>query len=356
MVSMFDDSPRTDSSKIRSDETRLDWLNRAARPECEAGRRALNAFFASLTPEQQRRFQRRIESDRDHDNVIAEAYAFLVFEQLGFKVDYEPSLGTRSSPDLLISDDGSFFAVDVTVDGGLGAFNRQQNRVNRLLEQIEERIRTVGFAFAVRDCKQGESNPSPARLARQIQELADGVDHATLVALGPCLPEYDIEDSSTGWCLTLSPIPFKDGSQVPNSPFGMTTSGTWSGDCVGDVKAKVLEKLSQHHDLPYPLLVFVAFNDLMTRPDHNDVVSALYGTTCETRSGEVVKAMRARDGVWTDERERPLAVVTCVNIFGWNMLNRDLTLWKNPTLESIALHRRWKFRMEGRPSEPPMRS
>src|SRR5262249_55252041 len=112
------------------------------------------------------------------------------------------------------------------------------------------------------------------------------------------------------------------------------------------VREKIAEKVSQHRDLPYPLVVFVAFNEISTRPSHEEIVSALYGSTRETFGAGGGIVLRAANWVWRHDRLQPLAVVSSPDVFAWTIEHRGLILWKNPLLESPALHHLWKYKVE----------
>lgn len=344
MAALFSEYERTDASGVQANETSFQWLDRCARPECEIGRRELNTFFDSLSAEIQHRVRRRLGKNRDHDSVVAEAYGYLLFKELGFEVTYEPALGTRSNPDLLIARGSEEIAVDVTIDCGIGSFNRARLRMDRLVDSLNDRVKVTGCAFALRSYVEGHSNPSQTKLARELQRIADGLDLARLAQMDH-IPEYQIEDRASGWRLTLSPIANGEPTRITKSAVGMRSIGTLWSDGVGIIRGKVDEKVAQHRDLAYPLVVLIAMNDFASRPDHEDIQGALYGGTVASPAS----SGREQDWVWRPGRERPLAVITCPNVFAWSLHRRDVTLWANPMLESITLHRSWKYPVERMP-------
>lgn len=124
-------------------------------------------------------------------------------------------------------------------------------------------------------------------------------------------------------------------------------------------------KIKQHRGADLPVIVAIAFNDFLTRPDEFDMGEVLLGTSIwNVSTGNLQEAEYGRkvDGLWTEERRTArsncAAVIDCDHCSVTSPVPTRAVCWSNPHVSLPGFDRRWPFarRWFDLPHDPALKS
>lgn len=270
MPQFFDAMDRDDWKAKRRTESDFAFLNRSAEPWVERMRRLVQELadlHSDLANEEWiGRF--RTDDDRHHNGALFELYVAELIVRQGFTLKRDPfdDSARGRHPDFLVLKDGTpAFVVECTLVDGRFIPHVDQQRVNPVLEKLDELDSTdfVGAAFIPRF---GAQTPPISRVRNDLEAwLAkldpDAVEAANSSDILESLPVWTWENH--GWS-----IGFLTGTRQPDVRGDKTipTHGAWSvgGAHEADVYIKIARALKQKasrygrlEHLPYVIAVAV---------------------------------------------------------------------------------------------------
>lgn len=334
-------------------ESLFDWVDRSARLQVEQGRFALEKWYKDFPEKHRDTLRSRIHSgdDQNFESAMFELFLHQLFSRLGFEVDVEPVLAGGSRPDFLLQAEGKPLCyVEATTDRGLADRNRSTEDARRIMTEMQQHVTVPGFSLLVTKVDRGKQHPSPRRLGRQVNDWLKGLDHAAVVVSRDshsALPEFELCDARSGWCIDMQAVPLKDPTAVPARLVGALSTGAFSLSPM-EMRSVISRKMRQHATTALPVLVAISFLDFASRPDEDDLLEVQLGElqyVVPIQSNEDIRVRRKPNGLWTSTngttRRRGLGILSVMDCYVWSLPKVRATLWQNPSAMAESFVRRW---------------
>ena len=368
-MKLFRDGERTSPGRILPGQSPFAWLEEAAKPGADSARAHLQAAFDHLPNSKKASFVHKLQQNTpDHYAAVVEIYAHEMLRQSGFSMDVEWTSATGSVPEFLARS-GAFTAqVEVTVDLGPDELRRKSDAFDDVIMAATAKVQTPGFGVFVRKVERGSGNLSTNRFVQFLDDWFQSVDHAAerakIVRYGYAALDVRRFTDKSGWSIEMMLWPLDRTDRRLEQLSAMSTESAWS-EAVSRLKNNIRDKLKQHRDETYALVVVAVCNEYLHEPDHADAICALYGTEAQVNwadqePGDYAVGRVDRNAgpmpIWMDNdplrHERLAGVVVVRGVYPWSFDKAAPELWDNPHLPEAKLLRPWPFdRFSWRPGK-----
>ena len=171
---LFDEIERDYIGPSGYGEPHYTFLNRTARPFFDLIRQTLQEWFDCFEAEEKKRETLRnlfrSKNSTKHLSAFFELYLYQLMTQLGFKVEVEPEWPIRRPDFLLTSPTGEQILLEATSSFPDKMFGTAKILENRLLDEIEKRVKSPDFFLNIRIKHAPEGNPPYAKMCRSYRE------------------------------------------------------------------------------------------------------------------------------------------------------------------------------------------
>lgn len=348
---LFTDRARDDPRPLRAPETSFAFYDRVAGPYWDDLRRVLEDWFAHLPaasrPDLRSRFQGK--DRRQVDGAFWELYLHELFRRLGCAVQHQPRVPRAGAPpltpDFLAERDGERLYLEAVAVTDSTVDDRAARRRMDLVDAINARVASPGFALAFEIERMGSATPRVSEIARSLQGWLDGFDPDRVAAVQR---RWGISDWPAwewvggGWRLraVAMPKPPEARGGPDDRVIGLGPSWGKVADAFADARAirdKLREKAEKYDGLDAPYVLALLVRRGFCTED--DVAGALFGGG--TLDATLIQGGRIdpsgagdRDGLWATragpDRRHVSGVLCAINLIPEQVAERAPTLWHNP--------------------------
>ncbi|MBI4499854.1 MAG: hypothetical protein HY700_01715 [Gemmatimonadetes bacterium] len=332
---LFSAVPRTDPSPSRHTESTYAFLDRCAKPGCEAIRRELQSWFDRYPASKQSALLRRMVAD-DFSSAFFELYLHELFHVLRLAPEVEPErAGGR--PDFGCCGESEFLVEASVVGGASHADRGRRAMVGAILDAINQVPSPDYFLEVVEFEIKGPQQPSIRAITQFVTSQIEMADYESLAELQQCdletLPKWVLEDQRVR--LVIRPIPKNAARGKP----GVRSIGIYpvAGGLVRDqesIRDRLAEKAKKFGPAEVPVVLAI---NTQTKwgADRDDVIGALFGSEqvvidVDTREG---RPSRARDGFFmgsTGPINTRISAVLVTSVQPWSVSRSRIAVFLNP--------------------------
>ena len=301
-MELFDDFTRTDQSPAQFSESSYAFLNRADRPDVEAMRTLLNAWFAGYPVSEQQKLKNTFMSPiySEHLGAWWELYVFTLYRALGHDVDVHPHVpdtGSEKRPDFLVSGDHTSFYVECTAVSPRSHSGEQNWSGQAWIYDAINEVNDPNFYVGLRVDQVGKLQPRVKDVTRPLAEWLSGLDPDNGEKDVPPL-QLQVKD----WMLSVTAYPIAPEKRTGTGRLLgiLPPSGAFVLNDIDVLHNALRDKGGRYGErLDKPFIVALASATGFT--DDEDVTDAVYGRKAlQFVEGQNMPAhlVRLRNGYW----------------------------------------------------------
>jgi len=327
----FPDVERSDAEKGPG-ESAWRFLVRSSWPESEAVRRDLERWLNEYTDEDRARLLSRLSSGVDavsrsaHSELILHA----ILRRLAGTVVVEPATPTGGLTDFQVPDVGLDFEVYRPTT------SRDRTAVEQRIGDIVAGLRkesNADFWLAVSAEAPGPQPPGLMPIRNDIRRWLATLDwaaaRAALDAGQYQAPERVWEDPAGGWRVEVHAWPRANAARGIGPAVGIEEIDPFLPG-IDALRARLLDKLRQHHGLERPLVLVADLSAAVFIHD-DEIEDALYGmTVLDTTHNPHQEYRRRADSVWPHQTSTRPAAVLVIQRLHWGTARHARLTWMVP--------------------------
>lgn len=278
---LFTATTRTDLRRYRQRETRYQYLDQSARPECAAIRRRLTRWLNHYPKLHQEEWISRFSSKDDiaYSSAFFELYLYTYLICSGFSVDVAPGSqgGTVRAPDFKVRKGRLTFYLEATTAHDESAAEKRVAGWKTLVRNHIDAIENDAFFVSLEWVRAPTTQPAPSRPVQAVRDWLLSLDYAALHGrrndphFNPPSMETDVMDGR----LRVLAWP-KGRIKRTDGLLGSELFGLRQVNVHSTVRGALRAKSSRYGNLGLPYVV--AINVHAETADQDDFVEALYGT------------------------------------------------------------------------------
>ncbi len=345
---LFDNYERTDcSTKEAERESHYEYLNKSASPTISLIRQTLENWFSvyfATDPEEAIKLKSRLKDkdDYQHYRAFFELYLFILFKNLGFKVEIEPSLTTSSKkPDFLVTDPktGNYFYLEATTVCEGDTNVQRENQISLIKNNINKKIKSSTYAINL--YWYGSCTKSEFDKTKCITEIQEWIKN----------PETPYVKEFNQWVLKLEAVkinnPLEKIVEMDTNSKVQCLNKRTKIDLEGMVENRMdsIERIRQaldnkkasvYRDLKAPYIIAVNMLGIYFSDKENiSLQEALLGKekicSFSTPEGAETRCIRLPDGFWSEQKNQNVS-----GVFSFSNL-RPNQIYEHMNIQTPAL-------------------
>ena len=338
-LTLFDDSPRTETRFAHRAEPHFTFMNISARSGFDRVRATLDSWYCKLPEDDLAELRRRFRSpgDSHHLGAFFELYLHEVFHRLGYQLEPHPEVpGTRNRPDFLVSEDNEKFYLEGTLvaDALLDAGAKKRRAM--VLDSLGK-LETSAFTLDVEIWEEGDGQPSAGALRARLERWLGTLDVEQVKADyeregDDGLPSYPWTDRGWAYTFRALPVGLSGASSVVS---GIQTGGVRTLNDYRGISRNLKDKAKQLRSVEHPCIVAVLVrSDLVQEQDVGQALFGHFQRSVSLDGGLWFHQRQVPDGVWrgpSGPQNRHLTgVLVAQGLIPWYVGKVEPVLWLNP--------------------------
>ncbi len=335
-VQLFPKRHRDDSSPAAHTESTYHFLDRCAKPGCEAIRRLLQRWFGHYPLAHQKALKRRLSAD-DFHSAFFELLLHEVLRRTECRPEVDPTLASGLKPDFLAVKRDTRFFLEAAVVTDESRDKKKREAVRSAVYDIINEVDSPDYFLGIKECtlKGHAQPPRKAILAFLRAHIGaanyDEVSAAFIEGLDRVTWTYE-DDRLT---LVVTPVPKAKARGEPGvRPIGIYPMESRWGGSKEAIRKRLSEKAKRYKNLGEQFVIAV---NCVSRwgTDWDDIVDALFGSlqvVVDSRTRQAHES-RARDGFFIGEKgpqNTRVSAVLVTTVFPWSLAKASVKLILNP--------------------------
>ncbi len=333
---LFSNRQRDDPSPALHVESTYHFLDRCAKPGCEAIRRLLQRWFEHYPIAHQKALTRRLSAD-DFHSAFFELFLHEVLRRNQLRPEVDPVLASGLKPDFLASGPDTRFFMEAAVVTDQSRSKRKREAVRSAVYDIINEIHSPDYFLGIKECTlKGNAQPPRQAILRFLRSSIEAANHEEISAASAesfGRVTWNYEDDRIA--LAVTPVPKVKARGEPGvKPIGMYPVESLWGGTKEAIRKRLSEKAKRYKQLGEQFVIAV---NCVSRwgTDWEDIVDALFGSLQVVVDGRTREShmSRARNGFFMGQKgpqNTRVSAVLITTVFPWSLLTSSVRLIVNP--------------------------